>query len=96
MWGLILSEQYFSAGSLDGLKATPNMFSLEEKSDMSWEILLFHLGVKQHIASSYNQGKTALHYGIQQKIGSDLFVTCIHLSEMTLAQMHLCSGKQPL
>ena len=45
--------------SLDGVKATPNVFYLEENSDLAWEMLCFHLGDKQHIASSYNQGKTA-------------------------------------
>ena len=32
---LILSEQYFGAGSLEGLKAIQNMFFLEDKSDMA-------------------------------------------------------------
>ena len=54
---LKLSEVSDGADSLDGIKSTPNGFSLEEKSDLVWEILLFHLGDKQHIASSYNQGK---------------------------------------
>ena len=40
--------------------------------------------------------KRPLHKRHQQEIGSDLFATCIQLSEKTLAQMHRCSGKQPL
>ena len=56
---LILSNQYMGEGSLDNLKAMPKVFSLEENSDWAWEILLSNLGYKQHIASSYNQGKTA-------------------------------------
>ena len=42
------------------LEGTPNVFSLGEKSECAWEILLSNIGDKHHIASSYNQGKTAI------------------------------------
>ena len=51
---------------------------------------------KQHIAHLYNQGKMAFNKRLQQEIGRGLVSKCIHLSEKRGAQMHLCSGKQPL
>ena len=48
---VILSELYFGAGSLDGVKAMTNVLSLEEEFYLAWEILIFHLGDKEHIAS---------------------------------------------
>ena len=39
------------------LKGIPNMFSIEELSDLAWDILLFNMGAYQHIAILYNQGK---------------------------------------
>ena len=41
------------------MKTTPDVLSLEEKSGMAWEILVFYTGVKQNIAGSYHQGKMA-------------------------------------
>ena len=61
---LILSEQQVTAGSLDGVKATPNVF-LEENSDLAWEILLFHLGYMQHIPYLYNPGETDFRHTSQ-------------------------------
>ena len=77
-------------------KPLNNIFSWGEKSDLAWEILLFHLRDKQHIASSYTRAKWTLLERHQQVIGSDLVAKCMQLSEKTLAQMHLCSGNQPL
>ena len=59
---LILCEQKFGAGSLHGLKATP-----APNFDLAWEILLFTLEDKQHIASFYNQGKMAFTYTSQTR-----------------------------
>lgn len=92
---LKLSEQEFGAGSLEGMKATPNVFSWEEKSDLAWEILRFHLWNKQHIAHSYNQGKMVFTKFHQKHIGSDLVAKCIQLSEKTLAQMHDAHERNP-
>ena len=59
MWCLILSDYEVGAGSFDDLKATPNVFSLQEKSDWAGEIFLFKLLDKPSIATSYHQGKIA-------------------------------------
>ena len=48
---------------------------------------------KKHRASSYKQGSIAIAKTPENK---RLPATCIQLREKTQAQLHLCSGKQPL
>ena len=56
---LLLSKPWFIACFFHPSKGTPNVFSFVENSEGAWEILLCLLREKQHIASSYNQGKIA-------------------------------------
>ena len=60
-----------SPGSLHGFfhqwKGTPNLFFFVENSDVVCEILLFHIEEKQHIASSYNQGKMSISHTQQTR-----------------------------
>ena len=53
----MISEHRFVAGIFHHLKGTQNVFSFEENLDLPWQCLLFNTGEKDHIASSYNQGR---------------------------------------
>ena len=61
-------------------------------SDLSWEVLL---EISEKLVCTTRAKQTLLKHH-QQVIGSDLDATYVQLCEKTLAQMHLCSGKQHL
>ena len=60
MCGLLLFEPWDIAWIFHHLKGTPNVFSFAENAEVAWEILLFHIRDKKHIASPYNQGQIAI------------------------------------
>ena len=89
-----LSEKYVDAGNVDCLKATPNMFSLENKSDLAWEILFVYLRHNQHIAHLYNQGKMTFTLKSPTRDWKQLGCNMYSSQWKDTSQMHLCSGKQ--
>ena len=86
----------FNCMSVPSLKSTPKVSSYVDNFVVAWEIFLFHIREKQHVATSYNWGKMPFHKLSHQAIGGFLVQQGKQSHECTAAPMPLCSGKQLL
>ena len=64
---LYLSEHWCGPGSSLCSKGIPKVFSVEEGSDLAWDVLLGNTG-KYHRASSYDQGKMDIPQMSQSRV----------------------------
>ena len=84
---LYLSELCCVAGSFLCLKAIPKVFSVEEGSELSWEIPIWNTGEYQHRACSYKLSKWTFHKLHKKEFGSVMVAEDIQLYEWTPVPM---------
>ena len=84
------------AGSLLWLKGIPKVFSVEEGSDLAWEVLLCNIGEYQHIASSYDQGKMDFTQMSQTRVWKCHVCRGYSTQWSDTSPNAYCSGNQPL
>ena len=65
---LFLSEPWCASGSYLCLKGIPIMYSVQEVSDLTWDVLLCIIGEYQHRVSSYNQGQNDISQTSQTRV----------------------------
>ena len=91
------SEQWLGTWSFHCWKGIPNKFSVEEWSDIAWEVLLLNIREYEHIASSYDPGKMDnSQTQKKQEVGSFLVQQYHQIRECTPVPIWVRSGRQPL
>ena len=93
---LFLSEPWCAAGSFLCLKGIPIEYSVDEGSDLTWEVLLCNIGNISAELDKMARAKWTFHKLQRQEFGSAMGAEDIQLNEQTPAPMLLSSGMPPL